>query len=334
METRTIDTLNREVSRIGLGAWAIGGFMWGGTDEKDSIGAILAALDKGIDVIDTAPAYGFGKSEELVGRALKEWGKREEVVVSTKCGLEWDEEGNIVRNSTRERIMQEIDDSLRRLQTDYVDIYFIHWPDPLIPCDEAAETMNELFRARKIRAIGVSNFTVKQMDAFRQAAPLAIIQPPFNLFELEFELQGRPYSEEHGIATMTYGTLCRGLLSGHMSKDREFKGDDLRQIDPKFREPRFNQYLAAAEQLDAYIRKRYGRGVAELAVRWVLDHGADIALWGARRPEQLEPLDGVQGLTLTDEDNDQIEKILQGTIKDPVGPEFMAPPPRPEARAG
>ena len=327
-EKRVSDVLNMEVSRVGLGTWAIGGWMWGGTDEEDSVRAILEALDRGINVVDTAPVYGFGRSEQIVGRALKEYGSRDRVILSTKVGLEWDTDGNVTRNATPQRIRREIEDSLERLQTDYVDIYFVHWPDPLVAFEETAEVMNELFQERKIRAIGVSNFSPMQMDAFRRAAPLQIVQPPYNLFERGIEDDILPYCRANNIATMTYGTLCRGLLSGKMTGDRTFEGDDLRQIDPKFKPPRFDQYLKAVDLLDGYVSRRYGRKVIHLAVRWVLDQNIDIALWGARRPEQLEALAALPGLMLSDEDHEEIDKILETTIDEPVGPEFMAPPNR------
>ena len=172
-------------SRIGLGTWAIGGWMWGGTDEERSIQSICAALDRGITLIDTAPAYGQGRSEEIVGRAVERWGHRDRVILATKVGLEWRSDGNVVRNASRGRIMKEISDSLRRLRTEYVDIYQVHWPDPLVPLQETAEALHALYRDGRIRAIGVSNYFPEQMEAFRQVAPLHTVQPPYNLFERE-----------------------------------------------------------------------------------------------------------------------------------------------------
>ena len=157
-----------KVSRVALGTWAMGGWMWGGTDQRESVATIRAALDQGINLIDTAPVYGFGMSEEIVGAALV--GMREQAVIATKTGLEW-RDGNLYRNATRARIMQEIDDSLRRLRTDYIDIYQVHWPDPLVPAEETAEAMRQLYEQGKIRAIGVSNFSVDQIERFRQVAP-------------------------------------------------------------------------------------------------------------------------------------------------------------------
>ncbi len=332
MERRVVESLNMEISRIGLGAWAIGGWMWGGADERQSIDTIRVALEKGVNLIDTAPVYGFGRSEEIVGKALRQHGHRDKVILSTKCGLEWDN-GKVWRNATRSRIRTEIKDSLRRLQTDYIDIYFVHWPDLETPFEETAAALNELFHDRTIRAIGVSNFSPKQMDAFRGEAPLQIVQPPYNLFEREIEHDILPYCRSNTIATMTYGVICRGLLSGRMTADSTFEGDDLRKDDPKFKPPRYAQYLKAVKLLDDYASRRHGRGVVQLAARWVLDRQVDIALWGARRPEQLDALDDLDGFALTEEDHREIEAILESAVTDPVGPEFMAPPRRAPQRA-
>lgn len=328
MEKIKMYNLGTEASRIGLGTWAIGGWMWGGTDEEESVKTIRTAIDKGINLIDTAPVYGFGKSEEIVGKALKEHGKREEVILVTKVGLDWDENGKVFRNSTRTRINQEIDDSLRRLQTDYLDVYMIHWPDPNVPLIEVAESMYELMARGKIRSIGVSNYDPEQMDEFRKTALLHVSEPPFNLFERQIEEGLLPYCQKNKIITLAYGALCRGLLSGKMSKDREFKGDDLRKVDPKFKDERFDQYLKAVEELDRFARERYNKGIIHLAVRWMLDKGADVALWGARSPEQLDVIDEVFGWNIDVNAMVEIDKAINAIIEDPVGPEFMAPPAR------
>jgi aryl-alcohol dehydrogenase-like predicted oxidoreductase len=315
-----------KVSRVALGTWAMGGWMWGGTDRRESIATIRAALHQGINLIDTAPVYGFGVSEEIVGEALE--GARAEAVIATKTGLEW-RDGKVYRNATRARILKEVDDSLRRLRTDYIDIYQVHWPDPKVPVEETAEAMRSLYEEGKIRAIGVSNFSVAEMERFRQAAPLHVLQPPYNLFERAIETDILPYARANHIATLGYGALCRGLLSGRMRLDSTFDGDDLRRIDPKFEPPRFAQYLDAVRQLDEFARRRFGRRVIQLAVRWMLDQGISVALWGGRRPEQLEAALDVAGWSLQSSDREQIERIVRTTILDPVGPEFMAPPQRP-----
>jgi aryl-alcohol dehydrogenase-like predicted oxidoreductase len=169
------------------------------------------------------------------------------------------------------------------------------------------------------------------MDEFRKAAPIHSVQPPYNLFEREAENAVLPYAAQHDIAVLCYGALCRGLLTGTITPATSFKGDDLRRNDPKFQEPRFSQYLAAVASLNRYARLRYGLGVLALAVRWVLDQGDTIALWGARRPAQLDPVGDAMGWELDDHAKQRIDKILLHTVKDPVGPEFMAPPSSDEA---
>ncbi|WP_165856816.1 aldo/keto reductase [Marinobacter sp. JSM 1782161] len=329
MKTRTLGSTDIEVTPIGLGTWAIGGWMWGGTDEKASIDTIHAAIDKGINLIDTAPVYGFGRSEEIVGKALA-GGRRDQVVLATKVALNWDEDaGKIWRDASAKRIQQEVEDSLRRLQTDHIDLYQVHWPDPATPVEETAQALEKLLRDGKIRSIGVSNFSPDQMDAFREFAPLHSDQPPYNLFEREVESDILPYCRDNDIATVTYGGLCRGLLSGKMNPNSEFEGDDLRNKDPKFQGERFTQYLNAVSALDAYARDHFGKDVLALALRWLIDQpGVTTALWGARRPDQLDPVTNVEGWSLAKEDMQAIDAILSEHITDPVGPEFMAPPSR------
>jgi aryl-alcohol dehydrogenase-like predicted oxidoreductase len=328
MEFVDIPGTELHVSRVALGTWAMGGWMWGGTDERESVKTIWRALDQGINLIDTAPAYGSGVSEEIVGKAVASANLRAHTVIATKVGLEM-RDGKAYRNATRQRILQEVDDSLRRLRTDYIDIYQVHWPDPLVPIEETAEAMRGLYDLGKIRAIGVSNFSVEQMERFRQVAPLHVLQPPYNLFERDIEAELLPYARANNIATFGYGALCRGLLSGRMQADTTFAGDDLRRTDPKFQPPRFAQYLAAVRQLDQLARDRFHRRVIHLAVRWMLDQGISVALWGGRHPDQLEPALGVAGWKLDAASLRGINQILTNTITAPVGPEFMAPQPRP-----
>jgi aryl-alcohol dehydrogenase-like predicted oxidoreductase len=315
-----------KVSPVAIGTWAIGGWMWGGTDEAESVATIRTAFEHGINLVDTAPVYGFGRSEEIVGKAITEGRLRSEVLIATKVGLQW-EGGKVSRNASRARIMREVEESLRRLRTDYIDIYQVHWPDPLIPIEETADAMHMLFAQGKIRAIGVSNFSVLQMERFRRIAPLQVLQPPYNLFERGIETDLLPYCRKNNIAMLGYGALCRGLLSGRMRADTVFEGDDLRRNDPKFVEPRFAQYLAAVSRLDL-LAQRFGKRVIHLAVRWMLDQGITTALWGARHPNQLQPVDEVVGWSLDPYAEAEIEKILRETISDPIGPEFMAPPAR------
>ena len=311
-------------SRIALGTWAMGGWMWGGTDEAEAIRTIHEALDRGITLIDTAPVYGFGRSEEIVGKALA--GMRGRALIATKVGLDW-KDGQPFRNGSRERILKEAEDSLRRLKTDAIDLYQVHWPDPNVPVEETASAMATLYRSGKIRAIGVSNFSPAAMDAFRAVAPLHTAQPPYNLFERGIERDVLPYCTANDLATLAYGSLCRGLLTGRMTAATQFDGDDLRRRDPKFQMPRFQHYLDAVAALDEFARANYGKRVIHLALRWVLDRAdTNIALWGARHPGQLAPTDEVLGWRIDASAMAAIDAILARTIPNPVGPEFMAPP--------
>ena len=325
MEYVDIPGTGLRVSRVAIGTWAIGGWMWGGTDEAESIATIRAAIDHGINVIDTAPAYGFGRSEEIVGKAIAH--ARSNVIIATKVGLEWQGD-KVFRNASRARIMREIEDSLRRLQTDYIDVYQVHWPDPLVAIEETAEAMCALYNQGKIRAIGVSNFSIDQMNRFRRVAPLHVLQPPYNLFERGIEEDLLPYCRENKIAMFGYGALCRGLLSGRMRADTAFGGDDLRRSDPKFVGPRFAKYLSAVQKIDQLARQRFGKHVIHLAIRWMLDQGITTALWGARHPKQLLPVDEIAGWRVDSSAKAEIDRILRETVSDPVGPEFMAPPSR------
>jgi aryl-alcohol dehydrogenase-like predicted oxidoreductase len=326
VETTQIPGTDLKPSRIALGTWAIGGWMWGGSDDALSIRTIQSAVDRGITLIDTAPVYGFGHSEEIVGKALTQGGRRAKVTIATKVALDW-KDGKPFRNASRGRIMKEIDDSLRRLQTDVIDLYQVHWPDPNVPIEETAGAMSDLLKAGKIRAIGVSNFSPQQMDQFRAVAPLHADQPPYNLFEREIEQDVLPYAKRNKILTLAYGALCRGLLAGKMTATTAFSGDDLRRNDPKFQSPRFADYLRAVQLLDRFAQDNYGKRVVHLALRWILDkQGEGFALWGARKPDQLDPIDQVYGWKLDAAAMAEIDKILAATIVNPVGPEFMAPP--------
>jgi aryl-alcohol dehydrogenase-like predicted oxidoreductase len=325
MESVSIQGTSLVVSRIGLGTWAIGGWMWGGSDEQQSIRTIHEALDRGITLFDTAPVYGFGHSEEILGKALAQGGRRSRAAIATKVALDWSD-GKPFRNASRQRIMKEVEDSLRRLRTDVIDLYQVHWPDPGTPVAETAGAMADLLRAGKIRAIGVSNFSPAQMDAFRAVAPLHAAQPPYNLFERAIEKDVLPYCRKRDLAVLAYGSLCRGLLSGKMSATSRFDGDDLRKADPKFRPPRFAQYLAAVAALDRFAQQNYGKRVIDLAVRWVLDRGdSNIALWGARRPDQLASVSAAMGWHIDAAGMAEIDRILGDIVTSPVGPEFMAP---------
>jgi aryl-alcohol dehydrogenase-like predicted oxidoreductase len=325
MEGITIGKSALTTSRIGLGTWAIGGWMWGGTDEAQSIATIRSAVERGITLIDTAPAYGFGRSEEIVGKALVEGSLRDKVQIATKVGLAW-RDGKVFRDSRPARIRKEIEDSLRRLRTDYIDLYQVHWPDLETPIAETARTLEDSRRQGKVRAIGVSNYSPAQMDAFRAVASLDAVQPPYNLFEREIDKAVLPYAKRTGLTVLSYGALCRGLLSGRMTADTKFDGDDLRKVDPKFQGQRFRRYLAAVDQFKKLAQRRFGKSVLALAVRWVLDQGPTIALWGARNPSQMDPIAEIDGWHIDAAAKREIDAILARCITDPVSPSFMAPP--------
>ncbi len=325
MEQISIGSSALKTSRIGLGTWAIGGWQWGGTNEAESIATIRGAVERGVTLIDTAPVYGFGRSEEIVGKALAEGGLRDRVQLATKVGLAW-QDGTIYRDSRPARIRREIEDSLRRLRTETIDLYQVHWPDLETPFAETAQTLEDLRGEGKIRAIGVSNFSPAQMDAFRAVARLDSIQPPYNLFERAIEADVLPYAQRTGLTVLSYGALCRGLLSGRMAATTAFSGDDLRKVDPKFQGARFGQYLAAVESLRKLAHERFGKSVLALAVRWVLDQGPTVALWGVRRPQQLDPLAQIEGWHIDEASRREIDAILSQTITDPVSPAFLAPP--------
>jgi aryl-alcohol dehydrogenase-like predicted oxidoreductase len=333
IETVKCDNIPLPISRIGLGTWAIGGWMWGGSDEAESIRTIQHAVDIGINLIDTAPVYGFGHSEEIVGKALSDRGRRDKTVLATKVGLEW-VNGKVYRNSTPNRIRDEIENSLRRLRTDRIDLYQVHWPDPLVRIDDTAETLLELQRAGKILALGVSNFSPKQMDAWRRVAPLHGTQPPYNIFEREIEREILPYALQHKLLVLSYGAICRGLLSGSMKLNRKFEGDDLRINDPKFQLPRFTQYLRAADRLGQHAWRNHGKSLLAFAIRWILDRGETMtALWGARNAGQLDAVEEAFDWKISDDDYAEVDRILRETVKSPAGPEFMAPPAREPASA-
>ena len=323
-EFMTIEGIAKPVSRVALGTWAMGGSMWGGADDENAAKTIDTALDVGINLIDTAPVYGFGHSEEILGKALQ--GRRDRVVLATKVGLNW-QNGQVFRDSRKARVEEELDASLKRLHTDHIDLYQVHWPDPKTPFEETARALEKSVQSGKVHALGLSNFSPEQMDEFRKFAPVASIQPPYNLFEREIEKDILPYAVRNNLAVLAYGPLCRGLLSGKMTAEHVFTGDDLRKVDPKFLQPRFNQYLNAVQGL-ATIAEQHGKSLLALAIRWVLDRGPTIALWGARKPEQITAVQDAFGWALSADDMAAIDAVVAQHVTDPVGPEFMAPPAR------
>ncbi|HET6169067.1 MAG TPA: aldo/keto reductase [Terracidiphilus sp.] len=323
METTVIADL--KVSRIGLGTWAIGGLEWGPVPDDAAIATCLSAMERGINLIDTAPIYGHGRAEEIVGKAMRAHGHRDAFFIATKAGLEWLDQG-VFANSTAPRLRQELEDSLRRLGTDSIDLYQVHWPDTRVPIAEVAGLLAEFQREGKVRALGVSNFNAAQMEEFRRVAPLASDQPPYNIFERQIDDSILPWCAANGVAVLSYSSLCRSLLGGRMRPGIRFNPGDIRSADPKFQEPRFSQYIAAVERLADFARARYDKSIVELAARWVLDRpGISVALWGAKRPDQLDAIAGVMGWKLDVSAMAEIDRIVADSVTDPVGPEYLTP---------
>jgi aryl-alcohol dehydrogenase-like predicted oxidoreductase len=326
MEHVAIPSLPVPVSRIGLGTWAFGGSTWGEADAAHAARTLLSALDLGVNLVDTAPVYGAGRAEELVGDALAASGRRDEIVLATKTGLAH-RDGRVVRDGSPARIAQDVEGSLRRLRTDRVDLLQVHWPDPTVPLEETAAALVALVRSGKVRAIGVSNFSPAELDVFRGAAPVATLSPPYNLFERGVEADVLPYCRRHGIRTIVYGALCRGLLSGRLERVASYAGDPWREDDPKFRPPRYGQYLAAVAAIDAFARDAFGRTVLELAARWLLDRpDVSVVLWGARRASQVDPIRRVLGWSLDEAACARVEEIVRDHVQDPCGTEALEPP--------
>ncbi len=312
------------VSPLALGTWVTGGWAWGGSDENESLQAVLRTFESGINFVDTAPVYGFGKSEEIVGRALKEWGS-EKIVVATKCGLEWDEKERIRRNASPERLMKEVDESLRRLGTDKIDLYQIHWPDPQVPFEESIRALLKARDQGKIRYIGLSNFNRSQLEECLKAGPVFSLQPPFNIFEREAENELLPFCIEQGIATLGYGGLCRGLLTGKFKGTEQFRKGDLRRADPKFKPDRFKKYVAAVNEIKK-LAKSYDKTPAQFALRWAVQQtGITCVIAGARTPKQAEDNAGAFGWTIADADLAKVDEIVARHIDEPMGPGFMSP---------
>ncbi|MCE5334233.1 MAG: aldo/keto reductase [Desulfobacteraceae bacterium] len=317
-------TTDLTVSRLALGTWVTGGWAWGGSDENEAKQAILKSFELGTNFIDTAPVYGFGKAEEIVGRALREWG-REQIVVATKCGLQWDPQKRIRRNSSPERIFEEADGSLKRLGIDRIDLYQIHWPDPEVPFEDSLSALLKLQQQGKIRYFGLSNFSRDQIEECLKTTQIHSMQPPYNLFEREAERDILPFCKEHGIATLAYGGLCRGLLTGKFTGKEQFPKGDLRRQDPKFKPDRFKKYVAAANEIKA-LAASYGRTTAQFALQWAVQQpGVTCVLSGARTVRHAEDNAGASGFEIARKDLQKIEEILARHINEPVGPGFMSP---------
>lgn len=267
-----------EVSRIAFGTWELGG-EWGPTDTVAATQAIREAADKGVTFFDTAQGYGFGQSEHLLAAALADL-PREKVVIATKGGLRPEGSG-IVRDASASWIRRGVDASLRALDTDYIDLYQVHWPDPSTPFEETAEELGKLVADGKLRHVGVSNFDVEQMEAFSTTLPVETLQPPYHLFRREIETNVLPYTVAHDIGVLVYGPLAHGLLSGRLTPDTEFDPDDWRSKSPVFQGDSFKRNLRAVDRLQRLAREELDVTLAQLAVAWTLHNPAvDVAIVG------------------------------------------------------
>ena len=319
MQMRQLGQSDVKVTPVIFGAWAIGGWMWGGTEEKESIAAIRASVEAGANTIDTAAVYGMGYSEELVGRAIK--GIRDRVVIATKCGMRWDTpEGTdpwqqkdnqgrditIRKNSRRESIIHECELSLKRLGVETIDLYQIHWPDVSTPVEESMRAMTQLKEQGKIRAIGVSNYDAKWLSDAMKVAPLASDQPPYSLIQRKIEKEVLPFCRQHNIGVIVYSPLERGLLAGAVSPDRKFPPGDHRAGHKYFSVENRKRVLAALEKIKP-IAQRHGASLAQLAINWTVhEPGITAALVGARNAEQATHNAQALNFKLTDDERAQI----------------------------
>jgi aryl-alcohol dehydrogenase-like predicted oxidoreductase len=320
METRQLGKSDLKITPVGYGAWAIGGggwqFAWGGQDDNESIAAIHRALELGVNWIDTAAVYGLGHSEEVVARALKTWSGAKPYIF-TKCGLRWDAQGNVQKILRADSICREVEDSLRRLAVDTIDLYQIHWPpDPDSPeLEEGWSILAALQRQGKVRWIGVSNFDVKQMRRAQSIAPITSLQPPYSLINRGVEEDILPYCLREDIGVIVYSPMASGLLTGAMTPERAAKlpKDDWRSSDPEFREPKLSHNLALVEHLRE-IGKRHGRPPGQVAIAWTLRNPAVTgAIVGARNARQADGVMRAGELQLTDKEVREIEDSLEET---------------------
>ncbi|MFP4500711.1 MAG: aldo/keto reductase [Candidatus Hydrogenedentota bacterium] len=319
MEFRQLGKSGIKVPAVCFGAWAIGGWMWGGTDDRDAINAIHAGIDNGITCIDTAPAYGMGHSEQVVGEAIQD--KRDQVVIATKCGLRWDldegqplmpttapdgKEVTIHRNLRPHSIRHECEESLRRLKVDEIDLYQCHWPDPTTPVDDTMEGLLALQQEGKIRAIGVSNFTPELMDQCLANGRIESDQPKYNALERDIEQDVLPYCREHGLSILAYSPIAQGLLTGKVTMDRTFPKDDVRHHSPLYQPENRRKVLAMLADVQP-IADAHDATLAQVFIAWTIAQpGITAAIVGARNPQQAIENAQAGAIRLT---NDQMKAI-------------------------
>jgi aryl-alcohol dehydrogenase-like predicted oxidoreductase len=315
MRKRRLGTTDLEITRVGLGSWAIGGggwaYAWGPQDDAESISTIHRALELGVNWIDTAAVYGLGHAEEVVGRALA--GRRDKCVVATKCGRLWQSgDRNIYSRLSASSVRAELEASLRRLGTDYIDLYQIHWPTPEEEMEEGWAEIARHVKAGKVRYAGVSNFSVEQLERAAEIHPVASLQPPYSMLRREAEAELLPYCLSHGIGVIAYSPMQAGLLSGKFTRERAaaLPQDDWRKTSPRFREPELGYNLRLVEGLKA-IAARRGGSAAELAIAWVLRRPeVTAAIVGGRKPRQVEETAAAADWDLSPEEIAEVEGLL------------------------
>jgi aryl-alcohol dehydrogenase-like predicted oxidoreductase len=321
LPTRPLGTTDINITPVGFGAWAAGGggwaYGWGPQDDDQSIAAMTRALELGVNWIDTAAVYGKGHSEEVIARALKEW-RGARPFVFTKCVLTWDANGKISPNHSAASIRKECEDSLRRLQTEVIDLYQVHWPprDNGASLEEAWQTVVALQNEGKVRWIGVSNFDAAQMRRAQAIAPVTSNQPPYSMIRRAIEAEVLPFCVQQGIGTISYAPMASGLLTGSMTRERAaaLPKDDFRSRNPEFREPKLSKNIDLVERLRK-VGTRHGRGPGEVAIAWVLKNPAITgAIVGARNAKQAEGVMRAAEITLSSEDIAEIEGAAAAAV--------------------
>ena len=303
-----------EVSQVAFGTWQLGGD-WGTTDEQAAITAMHQAADLGINFFDTAQAYGFGASESLLARALKER-PREQLVIATKGGLRPMAGGGIERDASPDWIRRGVDSSLKALGTDYIDLYQVHWPDPKVPFAETAGALADLKAAGKIRHVGVSNFDAKQMEEFSKTLQVETLQPVYHLFRRDIEQSILPYAKAHNIGVLAYGPLGHGLLSGALTPDSHFAPDDWRSKSDVFRGGPYRRNLRVVSALERFAQLELGTSVSRLAIAWVLANPAvQVAIVGTRNPKHIEDAIAASALKLDASALHRIEDIISDEVR-------------------
>jgi len=314
MKTRRLGDTDLELSVIGMGTWAVGGggwrYAWGPQDDEESVRALLRGVEMGVNWIDTAPVYGLGHAEEVVGRALKEISPPP--LVATKLGRRWKDDGTIYGDLAKSSVKEECEMSLRRLGIERIDLYQIHWPDPEDRIEEAWEAVAELVEEGKVRYAGVSNFSVEQMERVRKIHPVASLQPPYSMLRRGIEEEILPYCGRNGIGVVVYSPLQKGLLTGKYTREKvaALPEDDHRRGDPRFREPHLGLNLELVDRLKR-VAERYGKTCTQLALAWVLRRGeVTSAITGTRRPAQIEEAVAAGEWELPEEAAREIEELL------------------------